>query len=251
MDTQETRVFFIVLIVVVIIGIIIYYFFSCLQKNHRQILRLKMKNITAELNSIEQDRARIASDLHDELSPMLSAIKLKISSFELADPEDRVQQQKTDTHLSDVLQKIRTISYNLMPITLKRNGLKAALTEFTSYMSKKDDFFIELRAEDIFLDEAQNIHVYRIVQEIVHNTVKHAGATLLHIVLRKEGGLIVLSSKDNGRGFDHQQKLSEGNGFGLRNLRNRTDVLGGQLYIESAPGKGTAYTIEIPANELL
>ena len=151
MDTQETRLFLIVILLVGIIGIIIFSFFASLQKQHKKILALKMQNMTAELNSIERERARTASDLHDELSPMLSAVKLKVSSFDLPDEEDRLQQEKTDEHLNDILQRLRTIAYNLMPVTLKRKGLRAALQEFTSYVSSKNGLQIELIAEEVSL----------------------------------------------------------------------------------------------------
>lgn len=246
MDPRETKIFLAVVILVIAIGIIIYYFFYSIKKQHKQILELKLQNMTAELNSIEKDRTRIAADLHDQLSPMLSAVKFRVSSFELQEEEDKQQQQLTDAHLGEVIQQLRTIAFNLMPATLKRKGLKAALSEFSTYVSHRDQLVIQLDADDVALSEEQSIHLYRIVQEIVHNTVKHANATLLRIRLYQENEKIILSSKDNGRGFDYQQKLSEGGGFGLRNLLSRTDVLGGELYIDSQTGRGTAYTIELP-----
>lgn len=249
MDAQETKIFYLAVAIVLVFALISYLFIASLKRQHQRILQLKLQNITAELNSIEKDRARIAADLHDQLSPLLSAVKFRVSSFELPAPEDRVQQQMTDEHLGEVIQQLRTIAYNLMPATLKRKGLRAALEEFTGYVSQQNGLQVELQAEDIPLSEEQSIHLYRIAQEIVHNTVKHAGATLLELSLRPENGKIVLSSKDNGRGFDYEGKLAEGGGFGLRNLLSRTDVLGGALFIESHPGKGTAYTVELPVKE--
>ena len=248
MDAQETKVFVLVLILVGVIGIILTSFFVTLQRQHKKILALKRQNSKADLNSIERDRARIAADLHDELSPMLSAVKLKVSSFELHDQEDLRQQEKTDEHLEDILQRLRVIAYNLMPVTLKRKGLKAALQEFTGYVSKTGSLQIDLFVEDISFKEEQSVHLYRIVQEIVHNTIKHAGATLLRISLKQEKKMIIFSSRDNGQGFDYEQKLTAGNGFGLHNLLSRTDVLGGDLFIDSKADTGTAYTIELPVN---
>lgn len=247
MDAQEVRIFYLVLVLVAIFGTIFYFFIASLKRQHKKILELKLQNMTAELNSIEQDRARIAADLHDELSPVLSAIKLKISSFDLADKEDRVQQEKTDNHLSEVLQRLRTISFDLMPAALKRKGLVAAIREFVSYVSHRNRLEIQANLEEVSLNDAKSIHLYRIVQEIVHNTLKHAGATVLQIDLREVDGRIILSTKDNGKGFSVQKKLDQG-GFGLRNLYNRTDVLGGHLTVQSKEGKGTVYTIEIPFN---
>ncbi|HEV7330498.1 MAG TPA: ATP-binding protein [Flavisolibacter sp.] len=246
MDAQETRIYTLVLILVVVIGAIIAYFFISMIRQHRINLALKQQNITTELASMERERARIAADLHDELSPLVSAIKLKVSSFDLHDKEDQLQQQKTDEHLDDVVRRLREISFNLMPVTLQRKGLVAAMKELTNYVSNQNGLRIEVVTDELYPDASRSIHLYRIVQEIVHNTIKHAGATLLQLSLKMENDKLILSSKDNGRGFHYDQQLKDGSGYGLRNLLSRTDVLGGELFVETAPGTGTKYTIEVP-----
>lgn len=246
MDAQETQVFFFLVIAILVIATIIVSFFISMVRQQKINLELKKKNIMAEINSIEKERARIAADLHDELSPMLSAIKLKVSSFDLTEAEDKIQQQKTNEHLGDVLRRMREISFDLMPVTLQRKGLSAALQELVSYTSNKNQLRIELTAPPLVLSEIFSIHLYRIIQEIIHNTIKHAEASLLQIELKKEGHKLILSSKDNGKGFRYEDRLEQGTGFGLRNLLSRTDVLSGVLFIDSKEGKGTIYTIEIP-----
>ncbi len=246
MDAQETKIFTLILILVVVIGTIILYFFVSMIRQQKINMELKKQNMISGLNSIEKERARIATDLHDELSPMLSAIKLKVSSFDLLDEEDKIQQAKTNEHLGSVLKRMREISFDLMPVTLQRKGFTAALQELISFVSNQNGLQVELRAEDISLSEVYSIHLYRIVQEIIHNTLKHASATVLQIELKKAGGKIILTSKDNGKGFNYQKKLNEGEGFGLRNLLSRSDVLGGELFIESREGTGTVYTVVIP-----
>ena len=248
MDAQETQVFIFLLIAIVVIATIITYFFISMVRQQKANLELKQKNMVSELNSIERERARIAADLHDELSPILSAIKLKISTFELRGEDDKIQQQKTNEHLNDVLKRMREISFDLMPVTLQRKGLSAALQELVSYTSNKNQLRIELSAPPVRLQEAYNIHLYRIVQEIIHNTIKHAEATLLQIRLLEEDQKIILTSRDNGKGFRYAERLREGQGFGLRNLLSRADVMGGELYIDSKEGEGTIYTIEIPVS---
>lgn len=246
MDAQETKVFITILILIVAVATILIFFFISMVRQQKINLELKQKNMVSELNSIEKERARIAADLHDELSPILSAIKLKVSTFELTGVEDKRQQQKTNEHLNDVLKRMREISFDLMPVTLQRKGLTAALQELVSYTSNKNELRIELAAMPVQLNETYSIHLYRIVQEIIHNTIKHAGASLLQLELKMEAEKLKLSSKDNGKGFHYREKLEQESGFGLRNLLARTDVLGGELFIESKEGEGTIYTIEIP-----
>jgi signal transduction histidine kinase len=122
------------------------------------------------------------------------------------------------------------------------------LYELAGYWSNKHQLQIQITAEDVLLDEGFSVHLYRIVQEIVHNTIKHAGATVLQIHLIKEEQMLVLYTTDNGKGFHYQKALEKSNGYGLRNLLSRTDVLGGNLSISSREGGGTIYIIRIPLN---
>lgn len=246
MDAQETQIFTAILIAIGVIGSIIAYFIYSVVQHQRKVVTLQRNNARNEITALEKDRARIAADLHDEISPILSAVKLKISSFELSDEDDILQQQKTNEHLNDLLRRMREISFDLMPVTLQRRGLQAALQELVGYWSSRDHLQIELRADDITLSEAFSIHLYRIAQEIIHNTIKHAGATHLLLEMKKEKEKLVLKSRDNGQGFNYQKKLEEGYGFGLRNVFNRTDLLQGEIFIDAAEGKGTEYTIKIP-----
>lgn len=249
MNPAETKTILLLLILVILVGFIIYYFFISMQKHHNKIIELKLKNIISELSYIEEDRARIAADLHDELSPIISAVKFKVGSFNLPESEDKEEQEKTNDHLNQILQRLRSISYNLMPVTLRRKGIKAAIEEFISYSNIEKNLLIDFHATDIGLHAMQEIHLYRIAQEIIQNTIKHSGAEELKIEIKQDDKKVIFSSRDNGKGFDYDARLTEESGFGLRNLLSRTDVLGGSLYIESKKDVGTIYLIEIPVKQ--
>ncbi len=96
------------------------------------------------------------------------------------------------------------------------------------------------------LSPYQQIHIYRILQEIINNTVKHAKAFGLKIELFASKNNLVILTCDNGIGFDHKNAQHENKGLGLQTLQTRTDILGGEIHINSKPGKGTRYCIEIP-----
>ncbi|MFL5788644.1 MAG: sensor histidine kinase, partial [Flavisolibacter sp.] len=96
------------------------------------------------------------------------------------------------------------------------------------------------------LNEQQAINLYRIIQEIIHNTIKHARASEIIIELRKDKDAIVLATKDNGIGFNYDSKSKETSGQGLRNLLSRTEIIGGKMFFESGKGRGTTYIFEIP-----
>jgi len=143
--------------------------------------------------------------------------------------------------------RMREISADMLPHTLGRKGLVAAIEEFISNLPQS--LAVKTHFEHCLLPElpvTQSIHLYRIIQEIVHNTIKHANAGILLIELKSSGDQLVLLSKDNGCGFDYKVQSAKSQGLGLRNLNSRAELLGGKLLVESAPGKGTIYIIEIP-----
>jgi two-component system, NarL family, sensor kinase len=100
--------------------------------------------------------------------------------------------------------------------------------------------------DNLQLDQQQEINIYRILQEILHNTIKHAKATCLIMRMTVENNRLIIVTADNGQGFDYFTKSREVSGLGLRNLQSRAEVLGGEVACSSEPGKGTMYTFEIP-----
>lgn len=247
MDAQENRIFTAILITAVVLGTVIVYFIISILRQQRKNLELHKQAIRAEVEQIEKERARIAHDLHDELGPLLAAIKMKISSFELTDEEDKIQQEKTNENIEDMLNRIRGISFNLMPVSLLRKGIVQAINEFVRYLNTSTGMKFYFKSDkQIKVDELIAVNLYRIIQEVVHNTLKHAQATELRLELSTDKKNIMLSMADNGIGFNYEKESAENIGFGLKSLLRRTEIMGGKMYIESAKDKGTTYTFEIP-----
>jgi signal transduction histidine kinase len=247
MDAKETSFYTAVLIASIIIGIIICYFIISIIRQQRKNLELYRQSVLAEITAMEKERARIAADLHDELGPMLSAIKLKIGSFELSDEDDIKEAEKTNGHIDALMKRMREISYDLIPNTLIRKGLVTALKEFVDYANETDGLKIDFQSSsEVNPDQQKAIHIYRIAQEVINNTIRHSGAKLLNINLKQENGTLFLSTMDDGLGFNHHAASKGEGGIGLRNIVNRTEIIGGQLFIESEKNKGTKYTFEIP-----
>jgi signal transduction histidine kinase len=249
MDAKEANIYHAILITGIVIGIIIIYFIISVTRQQRKNLALHRLNILAEITALEKERARIAHDLHDELGPLLSAVKMKINSFDLTDPDDIVQINKTNTHIDDILKRIREISFDLMPNSLLRKGLSTALKEFVDYMNNDNQITFSFSGNiNIPVEDKKAINIYRIVQEVSHNAVKYSGATNFTVNLSEAKDHIILVLSDNGNGFDHEKASKETVGFGLRGILSRTEMMGGQMYLDSKPGKGTTYTFEIPVN---
>jgi len=246
MDAKEARFFTTVLIVCGVIGLIIVYFIISIIRQQRKNLQLYKESLLKEITTLEKERTRMAADLHDEVGPVLSAVKLRLNSLDIHNVTDEMEVQKTNEQIDQLMKRMREISFDLMPHSLLRKGLAVAIGEFIEYCSKSSALSIRFQYESVPLSEHQSINLYRILQEIIHNTMKHAAATELLIELRREKNCIVLASKDNGVGFNYDVRAKEADGLGLRNLLSRTEIIGGKMFFDSKKGKGTTYIFEIP-----
>jgi signal transduction histidine kinase len=244
---MENKILFITLLVSLIIAVIIIYFFVSIIRYHRRYMKLQREKIFAEITIRENERKRIANDLHDSLGPLLSAVKLNISSVDIEAPTDRQILEKTAGYLDDIIGSMRRISHDLLPSTLERRGLLEAVREFIQQVKNKQSVNIQLFiVKEIQVPKDKEIHIFRMVQEIVHNTIKHAQAKNLQIGFSEENGHLLCLTKDDGKGFDKEKAMSASHGLGLRSLESRCEILNGILTLESTPGSGTNYFIKIP-----
>lgn len=246
---MESKVLNITLFVSLIIAVIIIYFFVSIIRYHRRYMKLQREKIFAEITIRENERKRIAGDLHDSLGPLLSAVKLNISSVDVEDAGDREILEKTGGYLDEIIGSMRRISHDLLPSTLERKGLLEAIREFLLQVKNKQSVNIQLYVvKEISVPKEKEIHIFRMVQEIVHNTIKHAQANNLQIGFSEEGGHLLCLTKDDGRGFDKEKVMAGSQGLGLRSLESRCEILNGVLTLDSVPGGGTNYFIKIPVD---
>jgi signal transduction histidine kinase len=247
---METKVLQITLYVSVLIATIMGYFFVSVIRYHRKRMRLQREKILAEITIRENEHKRIAGDLHDSLGPLLSAVKLNISSVEIENSSDRAILEKTGGYLDEIIGSLRRISHDLLPNTLERKGLLEATREFINHVRHRQSVNIQLYVlKEIRVPKEKEIHIFRMIQEIVENTIKHAEAHNLQIGFSEEAGHLLCLIKDDGRGFDKEKVLAGSSGFGLRSLESRCEILNGVLTLDSMPGAGTNYFIKIPLGQ--
>ena len=243
---MKDQVLYITVIFSVLITVIIFYFFASIIRYHRRYMKLQRERILAEITIQENERKRIAADLHDSLGPLLSAVKLNINSITIQ-PEDKEILDRAGRSLDEIIGSMRQISYDLLPITLQMKGLTEAVKDFIGHISFKNSINIQLYVvKDFQVAKQKEIHIFRMLQEIIHNAVKHANAKNMQIGLSAEGNFLLLLTKDDGRGFDVEQVKRGSTGLGLKSLESRCEVLNGTLTMESKPGSGTNYFIKIP-----
>ncbi len=229
-----------------IVVLIITFFIFSIVREHKKVLRWQQARIAAEINTLENERRRIAGDLHDELGPVLSAIKLQINHLEPVNETETAVLEKSSLQIDSVIKRFREISYDLLPNTLVRKGFIKATEEFIGKLKELHPLQIEFNAGEIALTPEREVNLYRILQEIIQNTLKHSRATTLKINIQKIDKKILLTTVDNGIGFNYTEKKQMANGLGLLSLQSRAEILGGQLVVNTLPGSGTSFEIEIP-----
>ncbi|MBK6828397.1 MAG: sensor histidine kinase [Chitinophagaceae bacterium] len=245
MDPANKDLYQIILIGAGILVAILVYFVVAIIRQQRKVYHWQQDRIAAEITTLENERKRIAADLHDELGPVLSAVRLQINHLEPEDETEKMVLARSTSQIDEVIQRFREISYDLMPNTLLRKGLSRAVEEFAEKMQLANGLNINFSGEEQRMQPEKELNVFRIVQEIVHNTIKHARAGSLVIELRFRNNKMLLYTKDDGLGFDYREKEQRG-GLGLLNLQSRVALLKGNLQLDTQPGKGTVYNIEIP-----
>jgi two-component system NarL family sensor kinase len=252
MHTPEERFYTAITVAAIVLGIIIIYFITSMIRHQRRNVQLYRAKIKAEISTLENERRRIATDLHDELGPLLSAVRIRINHLSSESDNDRNIVSYANKHIDDILTKAREISYNLLPNTLVRKGLVKAIEEYISKLREVHDLKIIFRADtSTTLDKEKEINIYRIIQEVIHNTVKHAKAKQLIVELKEQGDQLILITADDGKGFNIGDKMSNSNGLGLINLQSRAEILNAKFSYDSEPDKGTRYIFEMPLIEVL
>ena len=221
-------------------------------KMHLQAEVMKQQDLSTKaiIQTEENERRRIAAELHDGVGQMMSAAKMNLSAFESdMSFKDEAQKQRLERLIALVdesCKEIRSVSHQMMPNALLKSGLANAVKEF---LDKIDNRIIKinLHTEGLQerLDSNRETVLYRVIQECVNNVIKHSGADNLDISLIKDADGIAATVEDNGRGFDINDK-QKFEGIGLKNISSRVSFLKGTVEFDSSPGKGTLVAIHIP-----
>ncbi len=226
-----------------------------IESQNQRINQQKIKELEDELqiNSMqsmiagqEVERERIAKDLHDSLGGLLSTIKLQVERIPgSVSGASRSPELNKATDLLDVaVSEVRTISQDLQPGALKRLGLVPAINDLVNRYQSSTGPEISFQHYGIpsVLDQNLALSIFRIVQEILNNAIKHADASEIFVQLNKEEEALVIHVEDDGKGFDPDKKYKS---MGLENIRSRVNYLKGSLEIDSRQGIGTSFIIHI------
>ncbi len=242
-------------LITLISGIMAYLFYRryrLKQQNKLQALILVQQEEASKaiLEAEEEERQRIARDLHDGIGQMMSVARMNLSAFEDSAPSwpqaQAEQLDKIKYLVDESCKEIRNVSHNMMPNSLLKKSLASAVRDFIDKIDKKA---LEVHLYTEGLDERIDSNIetvfYRVIQECVNNVIKHSGADRLDISIMREPAAITTTIEDNGKGFD-TGSMNRFEGIGLKNITSRVNYLKGTLEIDSAPGQGTLIAIYIP-----
>lgn len=204
----------------------------------------------AVLKGEEQERTRLAKDLHDGLGGMLSGIKYSFSTMKgnlIMTPENNKAFERSMDMLDSSIKEMRRVAHNMMPEVLVKFGLDAALKDFCNDINKSGALQVSYQSiglENIAIDQTTAITIYRIVQELINNTMKHAAAKAAIVQLTKTDGHLSVTVEDDGKGFD-TSLLKQSKGIGWSNIQNRVEFLKATFDVQSSKEKGTSVYIEL------
>lgn len=208
---------------------------------------LRAKSI---IEAEEKERIRIATDLHDGVGQLLSAAKLNLSSLEnkinLNDASQQTAFQNAISLVDDSVKEVRSVSHNMMPNTLLKLGLASAVKEFVTKIQGTPNLKVNLEIVGLNnrLEQDKETVIYRVIQEVVSNIIKHAKATELTLQIIKHDNELSILIEDNGIGFD-TSKINSFEGIGLKNILSRIEFINGTVHFDSVLGRGTTVIIEL------
>ena len=219
----------------------------------QKIKELEQKNILLSLNSLiegqEAERLRIAQDLHDGLGGLLTTVKAHFNSIqrEIENVRTLNVYAKTNQLIDEACVEVRRIAHDMVPYSIKISGLEGALEDLKqSIITRGPACELEIHHVDpAKIPENKSNMIFRIIQELTNNAVKHANASRIFIQLIQHENTLHIMVEDNGKGFDINQVVSN-RGLGLKSIDSRVNYLGGKINFDSSPGHGTIANIEIP-----
>lgn len=214
----------------------------------RQVLENKL--MTAVLRTEERQRATFSRELHDGLGPLLSSAKMSLSALQRAELGDKEREtlKNTSAVIEEAIRSLREISNNLSPHILNNFGLVRGIKNFVDKVASMHDHEIIFRTRltDERFDSNTEVILYRIVCELVNNSLKHSNCNRITIDLNIVNDKLVVTYRDNGKGFNLRDV--EERGMGLSNIKSRISTLGGRFEITSSPGNGMMARAEVSAS---
>lgn len=220
------------------------------EQKQKELMDIRLYQQREILNAImmtqEQERERIGESVHNGVAQLLYGVQTRLQLLKVNTPDDEKQLKTILNIVSDAINDTRRIAFELVPAVLKDYGIEVGLNELIRKIVKGNPV-VSLELSGITeLPEKLEFAIYRIVQELLNNIIKHSGATEASVIIKQHLNSISMIVTDNGVGFQELLPRRVGNGMGLKNIRNRVKLLEGRFTLNSSPGEGSRITITLP-----
>lgn len=217
-------------------------------RSQQKVIKLRDELLKSEIKILERERKSIGENLHDDLGPMLSYAKMMLNHIHPNNDEEKQTIKKAEETLVQCISSVRQISYQLVPPSLENSDFNLSIQNFlekiTSAAAIRYSFSSNYESKSLTPDF--EINVFRIIQELVNNSIKHAGCSLISLDLVRKNKNLHLNYSDNGRGLKVSDQTGGKKGLGFSNIKSRTQVMGGKLSIETENHTGFICNIVIP-----
>lgn len=247
---QKTLIISFIALLLFIVALAFFINYKRKIKAQKQIQQEEKLRFKAVIEAEEKERVRIAKELHDGLGQLLSTAKLNVASLEgNVDKEDEFLVKNASDLIDNAVKEVRSISHNMMPVALTQLGLISAVKELTNKMNDSGLLSVKFESNiETRLNSSIEISIYRVIQEILNNTIKHAQAKVITISLTKEKERLTLQISDDGIGFNTNE-IENSKGIGWKSIFSRIAMLNGDINVDSSKEKGTNLLVSIPINE--
>ena len=250
-QTTQRNLLIFSFLAIIIVSLLLYNRHKLKQKElfQKELIKQQELRSKAIIEAEEKERIRIAQELHDGIGQQLSAVKLNMSNLEanlkLQNEDQKLMMQNALALIDDSVKEVRSVSHSMMPNALLKSGLAAAVREFLNRIGHTDKLKIELDINGLNerLENTTEAILFRVLQEIVNNIMKHSQASIVNIQIIRHEQELTMMVEDNGIGFDVNRASA---GIGLKNIQSRIEYLNGTVHFDSQPGKGTTVSIEVP-----
>lgn len=252
MRANEEVIFTIIVVVIILVFLAIMFLVALARHNQRRnklfYENQKIKKdfeqtlLNTQLEIQEQTLTHISREIHDNIGQVLSLARLQLHSLTTASPEEDIEY--TDNLLEKAITDLRGLSHSLNTNSIKENGFSASVKKVLTQFEKTGKFktsFID--NANFSISDDQGIILFRIIQEVLNNIVKHAEATKISIQIEKKDTITSIYIIDNGKGFDVENQGTVGKGIGIRNIIERAMIIGAKLSVISQPNNGTTVSI--------
>lgn len=210
--------------------------------------------LASSIEAQEIERKRVATDLHDGIGSLLSAIRLYVLQLSPEKSPDEYEEllKETKSMVDTAIAQTREISHNLLPTTLDRFGVLQALEDLCKQLRRLNEIEVIFDYDQEYqFTKQQDLAIFRIFQELINNTLKHAEASKIHLSFLASPPMIQISYKDNGKGLDQEEASQKGAGLGLKSIESRVNLIQGEMQITTSKGNGFQFELQLPQPLLL